>query len=100
MLTVHLFWDQVLDGETSFQTFFHVDQEGDTINNLLYQFNLRSSETIQVGDIEGTTDSCGIDTTGTSLLKTKFQQNVIESLVLGDLGNLDVDTTSKTVANV
>lgn len=35
-----LFWDHVLNGESSFQTLLHVDKKGDAINDLLHQFNL------------------------------------------------------------
>ena len=91
-LLFHAFGQEVVDFLTLLQSLLHVNQIVDTVDNLLNQLHLGMPETIQVGEIEGSTDSSCVNTTSSSLLETVRFENVVETLVLGQVGKLDVDT--------
>ena len=91
-LLFHVFGQEIVDFLTLLQSFLHVNQVVDTINDLLNKLNLRMSETIQVGDIKGSTNSSRVDTSSTTFLETVRFKNVVKTFVLSQFGKLDVNS--------
>ena len=91
-LLFHVFGQEIVDFLTLLQSFLHVNQVVDTINDLLNKLNLRMSETIQVGDIKGSTNSSRVDTSSTTFLETVRFKNVVKTFVLRQFGKLDVNS--------
>merc|ERR1719219_429650 len=83
-------FDLEINTFTSFQFLFQYDQQFDTINDHLDQFNFREADTVSIGDIKGSISGGSIDTTGTTLLQTK----------LGKKWDFDVDTSADTGSEV
>ena len=96
-----------------FQLLLHSDQELDTINDHLDQLDLGETKTISVGNVENlinvrlvltiqslfvtyATLGSGIDTTGTTLLKSELSQDLVEASVLGEVDQFAVDTGADT----
>jgi len=89
-----------VDVLAGFQFLLELDQQFNTVDDHLDQFNFGETDTVGVGDIEGSVSGSGIDTTGTTLLETEFSEETFESGVLGKLWDLDVDTSTDTGSEV
>jgi len=86
---------------SSFQFLFHLDEEFYTVTHELEETELGESETISVGHVIDTSLSCGIYTTSSTLLETEFVENLVEFLlVLGEVGNGNVYTSTQTCSQV
>jgi len=96
-----LLGDEGLEGLAIGSQLLHLDEEGDTVADHLEELDLRVANAVSVGDIVGAVSGGSVDTTGTTLLKTEFVEDVIELLlVLGKAGKLDVDTGTETSSEI
>jgi len=96
-----LLGDEGLEGLAIGSQLLHLDEEGDTVADHLEELDLRVANAVSVGDIVSAVSGGSVDTTGTTLLKTEFVEDVIELLlVLGKAGKLDVDTGTETSSEI
>jgi len=96
-----LLGDEGLEGFAIGSQLLHLDEEGDTVADHLEELDLRVANAVSVGDIISAVSGGSVDTTGTTLLKTEFVEDVIELLlVLGKAGKLDVDTGTETSSEI
>ena len=101
---------------SSLELLLHGDQEVDTIDNHLDELNFRETKSVSVGDIVNLKDnkykinpdtsiklnqkntytafSSAVDAASTSLLKSKFGQDLFKSRVLGKVDKFAVNTSS------
>jgi len=89
-----------IDVLSGFQFLFELDQQFNTVDDHLDQFNFGETDTVGVGDIEGSVGGSGIDTTGTTLLETELSEESIEVSALGKVWDLNVDTSTDTSTKV
>merc|ERR1719295_141754 len=79
----------------------HLDEEGDAVAHELEKIDLGVADTVSVGDVIGAVAGGGVDTTGTALLETEEIEDLVQLLlVLGHVGELDVDTGTETSSQV
>merc|ERR1712241_673691 len=91
-----LLWHQVADGAATFQALLHLRKELDTVDNTLAELELGVAKTVSVGDIENARVVHLVNTAGSTLLEAELLQDVVELGVLGQVGDLDVDTRADT----
>jgi len=96
-----LLGDEGVEGLASTRQLLHLDQEGDTVDDHLEEFDLGVANAVGVGDVVGAVSGGGVNATGSTLLETQFVEDVVELLlVLGEAGELDVDAGAHAGAEV
>jgi len=96
-----LLGDESLDGFSLLELLLHLDEESYTVNDKCEKSELRVSQTISVGDIVNATNSSGVNTTCSTLLEAEFVKHIVQlGLILGEVGDLDVDTSTESSTKV
>merc|ERR1719443_1596224 len=80
---------------------FSISKESDTVADELEELDLGVADTVSVGHVVGAVGGGGVDTTGTTLLETEEVKDLVQLLlILGQVGELDVDAGTETSAQV
>jgi len=100
-LLLHGGGDESVEGLALGGELLHLDEESDTVADELEELDLGVADTVSVGDVIGAVVGGGVDTTGTTLLETEEVEDLVQLLlVLGHVGELDVDAGAETSAQV
>jgi len=100
-LLLHGGGDESVEGLALGGQLLHLDEESDTVADELEELDLGVADTVSVGHVIGAVGGGGVDTTGTTLLETEEVEDLVQLLlVLGHVGELDVDAGAETSAQV
>merc|ERR1712168_1056471 len=100
-LLLHGGGDESVEGLALGGQLLHLDEESDTVAAELEELALGVADTVSVGHVIGAVGGGGVDTTGTTLLETEEVEGLVQLLlVLGHVGELDVDAGAETSAQV
>merc|ERR1719423_329818 len=100
-LLLHGGGDEGVNGLALGGELLHLDEESDTVADELEELDLGVADTVSVGHVIGAVGGGGVDTTGTTLLETEKVEDLVQLLlVLGHVGELDVDAGAETSAQV
>merc|ERR1719373_253712 len=100
-LLLHGGGDEGVNGLALGGELLHLDEESDTVADELEELDLGVADTVSVGHVVGAVGGGGVDTTGTTLLETEEVKDLVQLLlILGQVGELDVDAGTETSAQV
>jgi len=96
-----LLGDQIVDGFLLLKFLLHFDEETDTISHEGQKLELGEAQPISVGHIKYSSNSCGVNSTGSALLETQEMHDLVETLlILSEVRDLDVNASTQTGAQV